>query len=86
MIIFVTGVADFKGSNLVLDWPGVSHEPVMNLGKFTYEGNLENLLTLQGDARHLFVRGYQGNPDLVADLHSGVYREGVAKQYREINV
>jgi dTDP-glucose 4,6-dehydratase len=32
-----------------------SHELVLNLDKFTYSGNLENLANLQGDARHVLV-------------------------------
>jgi dTDP-glucose 4,6-dehydratase len=67
-MILVTGGAGFIGSNFVLDWLGVSDEPVLNLDKLTYAGNLENLALLQGDARHLFVQGDIGDSALVADL------------------
>jgi dTDP-glucose 4,6-dehydratase len=56
-MIFVTGGAGFIGSNFVLDWLAQSGEPVLNLDKLTYAGNLANLRSLQGDARHVFVRG-----------------------------
>jgi dTDP-glucose 4,6-dehydratase len=56
-MIFVTGGAGFIGSNFVLDWLKGSDEPVLNLDKLTYAGNLNNLATLEGDARHLFVHG-----------------------------
>ncbi|MEJ6002079.1 dTDP-glucose 4,6-dehydratase [Paucibacter soli] len=57
MTILVTGGAGFIGSNFVLDWLAQSEEKVVNLDALTYAGNLENLTSLQGDARHLFVQG-----------------------------
>jgi dTDP-glucose 4,6-dehydratase len=56
-MILVTGGAGFIGANFVLDWLSQSDEPVLNLDKLTYAGNLENLASLEGDARHMFVRG-----------------------------
>ncbi len=56
-MILVTGGAGFIGANFVLDWLSVSDEPVVNLDKLTYAGNLENLSSLQGDPRHIFVQG-----------------------------
>jgi dTDP-glucose 4,6-dehydratase len=52
----------------VLDWLRQGNEPVINLDKLTYAGNLENLASLQGDARHVFVQGDIGDADLVARL------------------
>ena len=40
---------------------GASDEAVVNLDKLTYAGNLENLRSLQGDARHVFVQGDIGD-------------------------
>nr|WP_024309954.1 dTDP-glucose 4,6-dehydratase [Pseudomonas sp. P818] len=68
MTILVTGGAGFIGSNFVLDWLAQSDEPVINLDKLTYAGNLENLASLDGDARHLFVQGDIGDSALVAKL------------------
>jgi dTDP-glucose 4,6-dehydratase len=57
MTILVTGGAGFIGSNFVLDWIAAVGEPVVNLDKLTYAGNLANLNSLANDARHVFVRG-----------------------------
>ena len=67
-MILVTGGAGFIGANFVLDWLAQSDEPVVNLDKLTYAGNLENLASLQGDARHVFVQGDIGDGALVARL------------------
>ena len=67
-MILVTGAAGFIGSNFVLDWLETCAEPVVNLDKLTYAGNLENLASLAGDERHIFVQGDIGNTDLVSEL------------------
>ena len=67
-MILVTGGAGFIGSNFVLDWLARSDEPVLNLDKLTYAGNLENLAPLQGDARHVFVQGDIGDAPLLERL------------------
>lgn len=67
-MILVTGGAGFIGANFVLDWLAQSDEPVLNLDKLTYAGNLENLASLQGDPRHVFVQGDIGDGALVARL------------------
>jgi dTDP-glucose 4,6-dehydratase len=67
-MILVTGGAGFIGSNFVLDWLRHCGEPVVNLDKLTYAGNLENLQALSGDTRHVFVKGDIGDKALVAGL------------------
>ncbi|MBS1131408.1 MAG: dTDP-glucose 4,6-dehydratase, partial [Proteobacteria bacterium] len=68
MTILVTGGAGFIGSNFVLDWLARSDERVINLDVLTYAGNLENLASLDGDSRHLFVKGDIGDFELVSKL------------------
>ena len=67
-MILVTGGAGFIGSNFVLDWLEALDEPVLNLDKLTYAGNLDNLTSLKGDHRHLFVQGDIGDVALVSQL------------------
>jgi dTDP-glucose 4,6-dehydratase len=68
MTILVTGGAGFIGSNFILDWLAQSDEPVINLDALTYAGNLENLRTLTGDTRHVFVHGDIADAALVTRL------------------
>ncbi|PWW43757.1 dTDP-glucose 4,6-dehydratase [Melaminivora alkalimesophila] len=67
-MILVTGGAGFIGANFVLDWLAGSDEPVLNLDKLTYAGNLYNLAALQDDARHVFVQGDIGDRALLDRL------------------
>ena len=55
--ILVTGGAGFIGANFVLDWIRETGNPVVNVDNLTYAGNLQNLAALDGDPRHVFVRG-----------------------------
>lgn len=68
MTILVTGGAGFIGSNFVIDWLAHHDEPVVNLDKLTYAGNLENLASLGDDPRHHFVRGDIGDGTFVGRL------------------
>ena len=67
-MILVTGGAGFIGANFVLDWLADGGEPVVNLDKLTYAGNLRSLAPLAGDARHVFVRGDIGDAAAVEAL------------------
>ncbi len=66
--ILVTGGAGFIGSNFVLDWIAQEKGGIINLDKLTYAGNLENLASLQGNPRHLFIHGDIGDAELVGKL------------------
>ncbi|MCK6406248.1 MAG: dTDP-glucose 4,6-dehydratase [Rhodocyclaceae bacterium] len=68
MTLLVTGGAGFIGANFVLDWRATSDETVVNLDKLTYAGNLENLATLKGDNRHVFIQGDIGDGALIDRL------------------
>ena len=72
-MILVTGGAGFIGANFVLDWLVQVGEPVVNIDKLTYAGNLENLASLQDDDRHVFVQ---------ADIADGERIRELLAQYR----
>ena len=67
-MILVTGGAGFIGANFILDWLAERDEPVVDLDKLTYAGNLGNLAAVAGDARHVFAKGDMGDGTLVNTL------------------
>ena len=69
-MILITGGAGFIGSNFVLDWLETCNEPIINLDKLTYAGNLQNLSSIQSDlnVRHSFVKGDIGDSEKIASL------------------
>ncbi|HXI42219.1 MAG TPA: GDP-mannose 4,6-dehydratase, partial [Bryobacteraceae bacterium] len=68
MKLLVTGGAGFIGSAFVRMTIASGEFKVVNLDKLTYAGNLENLSALEGDARHVFVRGDIGERGLIDQL------------------
>ena len=66
--ILVTGGAGFIGSNFILDWIESESASIVNLDKLTYAGNLQNLTSLEGNARHVFMRGDIGDSALINRL------------------
>ncbi|CAN7755819.1 dTDP-glucose 4,6-dehydratase [Caballeronia sp. LjRoot29] len=69
-MLLVTGAAGFIGANFVLDWLAASAEPVINLDALTYAGNRESLVSLQGDSRHIFVKGDINDRPLLSQLYA----------------
>ena len=67
-MILVTGGAGFIGANFVLNWLASLSEPVINVDKLTYAGNLNNLASLKGDSRHIFVHADIGDSDTISAL------------------
>ena len=67
-MILVTGGAGFIGANFVLNWLASQSEPVINVDKLTYAGNLNNLASLKGDSRHIFVHADIGDSDTISAL------------------
>ncbi|MGA9526332.1 MAG: dTDP-glucose 4,6-dehydratase [Myxococcaceae bacterium] len=71
MNVLVTGGCGFIGSNLVKYLRRVRPEwTVVNLDKLTYAGNLENLSDLEGDPKHVFVKGDVANRELMEHVLS----------------
>ncbi|CDZ76242.1 dTDP-glucose 4,6-dehydratase [Legionella massiliensis] len=68
MTVLVTGGAGFIGSNFVLDWFKTNDEPLINLDKLTYAGNLTNLASLSTDSRHIFVNADINDSEQVSQL------------------
>jgi dTDP-glucose 4,6-dehydratase len=66
--ILVTGGAGFIGSNFILDWIESESASIVNLDKLTYAGNLQNLTSLEGNPRHVFIRGDIGDSALIDRL------------------
>ncbi len=71
--ILVTGGAGFIGSNYVLHRLATSDVAVVNVDKLTYAGNLENLVAVENDPKHRFVR---------ADICDQAAMRGLFTQYR----
>jgi dTDP-glucose 4,6-dehydratase len=67
-MILVTGGAGFIGANFILDWLAERDEPVINLDKLTYAGNIANLSLLEHDERYIFVHGDINDARLAGDL------------------
>jgi dTDP-glucose 4,6-dehydratase len=67
-MILITGGAGFIGSNFIRDWLAHCEEPVVNLDKLTYAGNLANLAGLEHDARYHFVRGDIADFELLREV------------------
>lgn len=67
-MILVTGGAGFIGGNFVLDWLAQSEEPVINVDKLTYAGNLETLESLKDDSRHIFIRADIGDKSTIGQI------------------
>ena len=68
MTILVTGGAGFIGSNFVVGWLEGSGEPIVNLDRLTYAGNLQNLTSVSSSPAYTFAKGDIGASDLVAQL------------------
>ena len=67
--IIVTGGAGFIGANYVL-YMLKKHDDIriVNIDLLTYAGNLNNLKSVEGDKRHIFVRGDICDKALIAQL------------------
>ena len=66
--ILVTGGAGFIGANFILDWLKHIDEPIVNLDRLTYAGNLQSLASSRNDPRYKFVEGDIADAALVSRL------------------
>ena len=64
----MTGGCGFIGSNFVLDWLKIEHEPVVVLDSLTYAGNLQNLEKILNQDLFTFINGNINNKELVEHL------------------
>jgi len=65
----VTGGAGFIGSNFIhYMLEKYSDILIIDLDKLTYAGNLENLKDIEGDKRHIFIKGDICDRKTVSDL------------------
>ena len=67
-MLLVTGGAGFIGSNFVHDWLRATPEPIVNLDKLTYAGNLHNIAEPLKNPRHHFVRADIGDSQAVSQV------------------
>ena len=68
MTLLVTGGAGFIGSNFVLDWLAHTDEPIVNVDKLTYAGNLGNLKSIEGHENHHFIKCDIADTDVISQL------------------
>ncbi len=67
-MIIVTGGAGFIGSNFIRQWLAEENEPVLNLDKLTYAGNLASLADLATHPHYRFHRGDIGDRAAIGTL------------------
>lgn len=67
-MLLVTGGAGFIGSNFVDGWLGNMSEPIVNVDKLTYAGNLQNLAQALQSERHFFVKADIGDSRVISHV------------------
>ncbi len=67
-MILITGGAGFIGSNFIQEWITQSDEPIINVDKLTYAGNLQNLITLSNHPQYSFVHADIGDSSKMNEL------------------
>lgn len=84
--IFVTGGAGFIGSNFVLRLISQTVGKIINYDKLTYAGNLKNLISLQNNPRHVFVRGDINDAEVLAETLARYQPEAIVHFAAESHV
>ncbi len=85
-MIIVTGGAGFIGCNFIRDWLANSTEPVCNLDKLTYAGNLQSLADVCSHPQYRFVKGDIGDRGLVDKLFADIKPRAVINFAAESHV
>lgn len=67
-MILVTGGAGFIGSNFIKNWLHYEKDPIINLDKLTYAGNLHNLFGICENPLYHFVQGDIQDRALVREI------------------
>jgi dTDP-glucose 4,6-dehydratase len=83
---FTGGGAGFIGANFVLDWLQEHDEPIVNIDKLTYAGNLESLASLQDDSRHTFVHADIGDTKVIPELLAKYQPRAVINLFEQLVV
>lgn len=68
MTILITGGAGFIGGNFVLDWFSNNDEPLINVDKLTYAGNLETVAAVADRPDYTFVKADIADRSLMSRL------------------
>jgi dTDP-glucose 4,6-dehydratase len=68
MTILVSGGCGFIGSNFILDWFSHEQEPIINIDKLTYAGNLKNLSPIQDKKEYIFYQGDIADKNLISEI------------------
>lgn len=55
-MVIVTGGAGFIGSNFVQHWFAISNEPLLNIDRLSYSGNLANLASVESNSNYIFKK------------------------------
>ena len=85
MKILVTGGCGFIGSNYVLKQVK-RNNPVLNLDKLTYAGNMENLSSIIDDPNYSFVQGDICDSELVPSTISDFQPDAIVHFAAESHV
>lgn len=67
-MIFITGGAGFIGANFIHNWFNNSTEPILNIDKLTYAGNLQSLEVLNSNSKYQFAQACICDPDKITEL------------------
>lgn len=67
-MILVTGGAGFIGANFILNWLSVHKEPILNVDKLTYAGNLQSLQSIANSQHYHFEHADIGDQKKMTEL------------------